>query len=339
MNELEQYKGFWVYIEQSHGKARSVGFELLNPGKELASQQNETLTAVIIGENIKNLAYDAIAYGADGVILVEGPEYRDYNTYTYTKALETLISKYKPSTLLIGATNNGRDLGPRLACRLQTGLTADCTRLGIYEETGDIAWTRPAFGGNLMATIICPERRPQLGTVRPGVFKKAAPNFERAGKIIKEDIHVPESFIKAKIIDYVKLETGLEVKLEEAEIIVSGGRGLGKAENFCYIKELAEALGGSVGASRAAVDAGWIPHNHQVGQTGKTVGPKIYIACGISGAVQHLAGMSSSDIIIAINKDPEAPIFNVADYGIVGDLFEVLPALTAEVKKVKGERN
>ena len=281
MSELEQYKGFWVYIEQSHGKARSVGFELLNPAKDLASKKNEKLTAVIIGDNIENLADEAIAYGADEVILVEGPKYRDYNTYTYTKALETLINKYKPSAMLIGATNNGRDLGPRLACRLQTGLTADCTKLGIFEETGDIAWTRPAFGGNLMATIVCPERRPQLGTVRPGVFKKAALNFERMGRVIKEDIHVPDSIIKAKIIDYIKLSTDLEVKLEEAEIIVSGGRGLGKAENFCYIRALAEALGASVGASRAAVDAGWIPHNHQVGtDRQKRSAPKFTLPAG-----------------------------------------------------------
>ncbi len=336
--KLEEYTGMWVYIEQEHGKARAVGLELLNPARRMAEQLGQTLSAVIIGDGVAHLAKDAFAYGADQVILVEGPEYREYTTDAYVKALEVLVRKYRPASMLIGATNNGRDAGPRLACRLRTGLTADCTGLGIQEETGDIAWTRPAFGGNLMATIVCPDTRPQLGTVRPGVFKKAVPDFGRSGKILREEIHVAAGEIRTRVLERVQLAQGPQVKLEEAEIIVSGGRGLGKAENFSYIAALAEALGGAVGASRAAVDAGWIPHVHQVGQTGKTVGPKIYIACGISGAIQHLAGMSGSDIIIAINKDPEAPIFGVADYGIVGDLFEVLPALTEEVRSLKAAR-
>ena len=331
---FEEYKNLWVFIETEEGKAKSVGFELLTPGRELADKQNEKLVAVVIGQNVEGVAKEAIAYGADEVLLVEGDEYYNYNTDTFAYALEELVKKYKPSTVLIGATNNGRDIGPRVACRLKTGLTADCTNLGIDEESGNMAWTRPAFGGNLMATILCPNSRPQMGTVRPGVFKKSAKDEAKTGEIIREDIHLEADKIKTKLLERIK-EVSESVNLEEAEIIVSGGRGVGSAENFSYIRDLAEVLGGTVGASRAAVDAGWIPHAHQVGQTGKTVAPKIYIACGISGAIQHLAGMSGSDTIIAINKDEDAPIFEVADYGIVGDLFEVIPAFIEEIKKSK----
>lgn len=331
---FEEYKNLWVFIETEEGKAKSVGFELLTPGRELADKQNEKLVAVVIGQNVEGVAKEAIAYGADEVLLVEGEEYYNYNTDTFAYALEELVKKYKPSTVLIGATNNGRDIGPRVACRLKTGLTADCTNLGIDEESGNMAWTRPAFGGNLMATILCPNSRPQMGTVRPGVFKKSDKDEAKTGEIIREDIHLEADKVKTKLLERIK-EVSESVNLEEAEIIVSGGRGVGSAENFSYIRDLAEALGGTVGASRAAVDAGWIPHAHQVGQTGKTVAPKIYIACGISGAIQHLAGMSGSDTIIAINKDEDAPIFEVADYGIVGDLFEVIPAFIEEIKKSK----
>lgn len=331
---FEEYKNLWVFIETEEGKAKSVGFELLTPGRELADKQNEKLVAVVIGQNVEGVAKEAIAYGADEVLLVEGEEYYNYNTDTFAYALEELVKKYKPSTVLIGATNNGRDIGPRVACRLKTGLTADCTNLGIDEESGNMAWTRPAFGGNLMATILCPNSRPQMGTVRPGVFKKSAKDEAKTGEIIREDIHLEADKVRTKLLERIK-EVSESVNLEEAEIIVSGGRGVGSAENFSYIRDLAEVLGGTVGASRAAVDAGWIPHVHQVGQTGKTVAPKIYIACGISGAIQHLAGMSGSDTIIAINKDEDAPIFEVADYGIVGDLFEVIPAFIEEIKKSK----
>lgn len=331
---FEEYKNLWVFIETEEGKAKSVGFELLTPGRELADKQNEKLVAVVIGQNVEGVAKEAIAYGADEVLLVEGEEYYNYNTDTFAYALEELVKKYKPSTVLIGATNNGRDIGPRVACRLKTGLTADCTNLGIDEESGNMAWTRPAFGGNLMATILCPNSRPQMGTVRPGVFKKSAKDEAKTGEIIREDIHLEADKVRTKLLERIK-EVSESVNLEEAEIIVSGGRGVGSAENFSYIRDLAEVLGGTVGASRAAVDAGWIPHAHQVGQTGKTVAPKIYIACGISGAIQHLAGMSGSDTIIAINKDEDAPIFEVADYGIVGDLFEVIPAFIEEIKKSK----
>ena len=250
-------------------------------------------------------------------------------------ALE-LIEKYGPSVMLIGATNNGRDIGPRISCRLGTGLTADCTALDIDDETGNMAWTRPAFGGNLMATIMCPDHRPQLGTVRPGVFKKSEPGEVKDIPVIKEKVEITDAEKRVELLEVINEMAGELVDLENAEIIVSGGRGVGGPEGFAPVRELAEVLGATVGASRAAVDAGWIPHAHQVGQTGKTVGPKIYIACGISGAIQHLAGMSSSDVIIAINKDPDAPIFNVADYGLVGDLKVVLPILTEKIRKYKG---
>lgn len=338
MSILEDYKGLWVYIEAVNGKAKSVGLELLNPGRKLADITKEKLIAVVIGDEVEDVAKTAIAYGADEAILVQSCEYKEYTTDGYVNVLDKLIEKYKPSTLLIGATNNGRDVAPRLACRIKTGLTADCTALDIDKESGNIAWTRPAFGGNLMATILCPNTRPQIGTVRPGVFKKIEPDFSKEIKILRERITTPKEKIRTKLIEYIKDTAGEVVNLEEAEIIVSGGRGLGKAENFSLIRELAEVLGATVGSSRAAVDAGWISHIHQIGQTGKTVQTKIYIACGISGAIQHLAGMSSSDIIIAINKDEDAPIFDVADYGIVGDLFEVLPVLIREIKKIKNNK-
>lgn len=335
MAQLQDYKNLWVFIEIADGKAKSVGLELLNPGKTLAAKKNEKLVAVVIGDSVEKIAQKAIAYGADEAILVEGPEYKNYNTDGYVNVMHQLVNKYKPSTLLIGATNNGRDMGPRLAARIKTGLTADCTGLDIDEESGNMAWTRPAFGGNLMATILCPETRPQIGTVRPGVFKKLEEDAGRTGKIIREEIRTREEDITTKLLEVIKQAAGEGANLEDAEIIVSGGRGLGKPENFSYIRDLAGVLGAAVGSSRAAVDAGWIAHSHQVGQTGKTVQPKIYIACGISGAIQHLAGMSSSDTIIAINKDADAPIFEVADYGVVGDLFEVIPALVAGIKKIK----
>ncbi|MBP2637208.1 MAG: carE 4 [Firmicutes bacterium] len=329
-----EYKDVWVYLENEEGKMRNVALELLGEGRKLADSMGQKLAGVLIGNNIEGLAKEAFAAGADQVYLVEAPELARYNNDGYTATVVDLIKSYKPSVILLGATNNGRDLGPRVACRIGTGLTADCTGLGIDEETGLVAWTRPAFGGNIMATILCPDHRPQMGTVRPSVFKRPVPDYSRSGEIIRVPSKVNPADIRAKIIDIIHVCTA-SCNLEEAEIIVSGGRGLGIPENFCYVEALAEVLGASVGASRAAVDAGWKPPLHQVGQTGKTVGPKIYIACGISGAIQHLAGMSSSDVIIAINKDPEAPIFNVADYGIVGDIVEVLPILTEEFKKIK----
>lgn len=329
-------KDLWVFIEtKTDGSARNVGIELLNPGRRLADKQGGALVAVIIGSNVDGAVKAAAEHDADKIIVIDGPEYLDYTTDAYVIAMYHLVEKYGPTTLMIGATPNGRDFGPRLSCRLKTGLTADCTSLDIDEESGDMAWTRPAFGGNLMATILCSNTRPQIGTVRPGVFKKAAPVVAHA-EIIREDFHVAPEQIRTELIRVIHEAAAEVVDLEGAEIIVSGGRGVGGPEGFkSHIKPLADVLGATVGASRAAVDSGWISHAHQVGQTGKTVAPKLYIACGISGAIQHQAGMSGSDVIVAINKDPEAPIFEIAHYGIVGDLFEVLPLLTAEIKKLR----
>ena len=328
-------KDLWVFVETNEdGTAKKVGIELLTPGKMMAGKQGGALVAVVIGNGVDAAVKDASEHGADKVIVVDAPEYKDYTTDAYTIALCALIEKYGPTSMLIGATNHGRDLGPRVACRLHTGLTADCTALDIDEDTGHVAWTRPAFGGNLMATILCPDHRPQIGTVRPGVFKKGE-SGEAKAEIIKEDLRVAGKDIRTQIIEMLREMDSDEVDLEGAEIIVAGGRGVGGAEGFAPIKALAEELGAAVGASRAAVDAGWIPHAHQVGQTGKTVGPRLYIACGISGAIQHLAGISGADVIVAVNKNPEAPIFDIADYGVVGDLFQVLPVLTAEIKKAR----
>ena len=328
-------KDLWVFVETNEdGTAKNVGIELLTPGKMMAGKQGGALVAVVIGSGADEAVKAASEHGADKVIVVDGPEYKHYSTDAYAIALCTLVEKYGPTSMLIGATNNGRDLGPRVSCRLHTGLTADCTALDIDEKTGNVAWTRPAFGGNLMATIICPNHRPQIGTVRPGVFKKGDVTAANA-EIVKEDIHVADDQIRTQVIELIKEMGGENVDLEGAEIIVSGGRGVGGPEGFDTIKALADTLGATVGASRAAVDAGWIAHAHQVGQTGKTVGPKLYIACGISGAIQHLAGMSGSDVVVAINKDPDAPIFDVADYGVVGNLFEVLPVLIDELKKAR----
>lgn len=329
-------KDLWVFIETDEsGAARNVGIELLNPGRSLADKQGGKLVAVVIGGNVEKAAEEAGRHGADQMIVIEGPEYQNYTTDAYQMAMVHLVEKYGPTTVMIGATAIGRDLAPRIAARIQTGLTADCTSVDIDEETGNIAWTRPAFGGNLMATILCPNHRPQLGTVRPGVFKKPE-ETENTALVIREEFHVAPEQIRTVILDVIREAAGEIVDLESAEVIVSGGRGVGGAEGFAVVKELADALGGVVGASRAAVDSGWIAHSHQVGQTGKTVKPRLYIACGISGAIQHIAGMSGSDIVVAINKDPEANIFSIADYGIVGDLFKVLPALAAEIKKRKG---
>lgn len=330
-------KDLWVYVEAAQGRPKNVGLELLaGPGRRLADMQGGQLCAVVISSQTAETVKAAMAYGADKIYVVEGPEYDIYTTDAYTGAFSELAKKYAPTSILIGATVNGRDLGPRLSCRLRTGLTADCTMLDIDEVSGNVAWTRPAFGGNLMATILCPDHRPQIGTVRPGVFKlKTEPDHNREAEIIHEHIQVAPQRIRTKILQIIKEAADELVDLEGAQIIVAGGRGLGKAENFSYIRELAQVLGATVGASRAAVDAGWISHVHQVGQTGRTVGPKLYIAAGISGAVQHLVGIGGADIIVAINKDAAAPIFNVADYSIAGDLFEVLPALTGEIKRLK----
>ena len=332
---LTDYKNIWVLIETEYGQAKAVGYELLNAARPLAAEKGCELVAVVIGKGIEKAAQDAIAYGADSVIAVEGDEYELYTTDAFTHALVALVEKYKPETLMIGATNNGRDMAPRISCRLNTGLTADCTAIGIDEDTGNIAWTRPTFGGNLMATIMCPDNRPQMGTVRPGVFKKGIYDPTRTGNILHEDIHIAPEKIRTTLKKRVQ-EVVQGINLTEADIIVAGGRGVGSAENFSKLQELADVLGGTLGCSRAVVDAGWLSHVHQVGQSGKTVAPRIYFAIGISGAVQHLVGMTGSETVIAINNDPQAPIFEVADYSIVGDLNEVVPALTAVLREQHG---
>jgi len=331
-------RDLWVFVETNvDGTAKNVGIELLTPGRTLADGQGGRLCAAVIGYRAEAAVQEAAAHGADVVYTVDGPEYEHYTTDAYAAALTRLVEKYGPTSLLIGATANGRDLGPRVSSRLGTGLTADCTGLAIDEETGLVRWTRPAFGGNLMAMILCPDHRPQMGTVRPGVFKKGPAKTPHA-EIVREDIRVAPEAIRTRVVELIRELDAEGVDLESADIIVSGGRGVGGPEGFAPVRALAEALGGAVGASRAAVDSGWIAHAHQVGQTGKTVGPRLYIACGISGAIQHLAGMSGSEIVVAVNKDPEAPIFRAADYGVVGDLFEVLPALTEEVRRLKREK-
>ena len=333
-SDITNYKGVWVFIEQAGEEIKKVSFELLGQARILADALGEEVAGIIIGDNVEYLSKDVFFSGADKVYLVEGPEYKHYSTDGFTIAFTDLVNTYKPNVILMGATTYGRDLGPRLACRIGTGLTADCTDLSIDAETNLVAWTRPAFGGNIMATILCPQHRPQMGTVRPSVFKRPERDFSRTGQIIRVASKVKATDIRSKFLEYIQVCTA-SCNLEEAEIIVSGGRGMCTVENFKLIEDLAAALGGAVGASRAAVDAGFKPSMHQVGQTGKTVGPKIYIACGISGAIQHLAGMSSSDIIIAINKDADAPIFKMSNYGIVGDVLEIIPALLAEIEKMK----
>jgi electron transfer flavoprotein alpha subunit len=318
-------------IEVVDGEVAPVVYELLGEGKKLADKLGAELSAILLGEAIEKEAHELISHGADTVYLVENSVLKDFNDDPYTQVLAELIVEYKPEIVLCGATSVGRSFIPKVATRLKTGLTADCTGLEIEEERRLLLQTRPAFGGNIMATIICPENRPQMATVRHKVMDKAKRDETRKGKIIRKNFD-GKLTSRTKILKQVdeKEET---VNLAEADIIVSGGRGLGEAKNFNLIREFAKELGAAVGASRATVDADWIPYSHQVGQTGKTVKPKIYIACGISGAIQHLIGMQSSDIIIAINKDPDAPIFKVATYGIVGDLFEVIPEFISRMQK------
>ena len=331
---MSEYKNVLVYVEVFDGKAKNVGLEILRPGRKIAEATSGKVIAVLIGNDTEDAVKAAVSYGADEIITVGGSDYDDYSVEGYTYALAQIVEKYKPSVFLLGATSNGRELAPRLAARLNTGASADCTNIEVG-DSGAILWTRPVYAGRMLSVVECTEARPQIGTVRPGIFKRGEPDLARTAEIIKEDIALPADTVRTSIIERITEAAEGAVKLEDAEIIVSGGRGLGKPENFSLVKDLADVLGGVVGASRAAVDAGWIPHVHQVGQTGKTVGPKLYIACGISGAIQHLAGMSGSDTIIAINRDPDAPIFEIADYGVVGDLKVVLPAFTAEVKKLK----
>jgi len=324
------HRGVWVFAEQRNGKIKGVAYELLSKGRELADTLNAELSAVCFGHNVAE-ASELTGYGADKVYLVDTPIIKGFEEDLYTAKFVELICQYRPEIVLAGATPMGRSFMPRVAARLRTGLTADCTGLEIDLGRRLLLQTRPTFGGNIMATIICSSKRPQMATVRPRVFKKNTPDKERKGQIIKLDFERGGITSKIKLLDFIEDLTE-RVKLEDTDIIVSGGRGLGKAENFHLLEELANVMGAALGSSRPPVDEGWIPYSHQVGQTGKTVCPKLYIACGISGAVQHLAGMQTSEIIIAINDNPNAPIFEVATYGIVGDLFKVVPMLIARLK-------
>ena len=331
--DVSLYRGVWVFAEQRDGNLLNVAIELVGEGRKIADALEVPLTAVLLGNNIDGLAEKLVKYGADEVLYANHELLNVYTTDGYTKVIYDLIKERKPEIMLIGATNIGRDLGPRISARVHTGLTADCTKLDVDLENRRLMQTRPAFGGNLMATIICPDHRPQMSTVRPGVMEKAKYDENRKGNIVKFTPDLKDEDIRAKVKEVVKGGKA-EVQLEESKIIVSGGRGLGNPEGFKLIEDLAKKLGGVVGASRATVDAGWIEHSHQVGQTGKTVRPSLYVACGISGAIQHLAGMQESKVIVAINKDADAPIFKVADYGIVGDVYEVLPELIEALDNV-----
>lgn len=324
--DISAYHGVWVFAEQRGGKLMPVVIELLGEGRKLAQQIGTELCAVLLGENVADLARECIGYGADKVYVADAPELKDYTTDAYTKVIYEAIQQYKPEIVLCGATHIGRDLGPCLSVKCETGLTADCTKLEIDPVDHKIMQTRPAFGGNLMATIVCPEHRPQMSTVRPGVMEKAAFDPARTGEIVTLQPAFADGDLRVKVLEIVKnLENA--VSLTDAKVIVAGGMGLGSKEGFDLLAKLADRLGGVVAASRACVDAGWAPHSWQVGQTGTTVKPAIYIACGISGAIQHVAGMKDSGYIVAINKNPSAAIFELADYGIVGDLYDVIPAI------------
>ncbi len=332
--DLTQYKNVWVYAEQRQGVITPVVKELLGEGRKLADEIGTQLCAILLGKDVAGLTGELIRCGADKVYVAEHPLLENFTTDGHTKVIADAIEEYKPEILLYGATHIGRDLAPRVAARVNTGLTADCTKLEIDPEDKKIMQTRPAFGGNLMATIVCPSHRPQMSTVRPGVMQKLEPDDSRTGEVISVNVKLEDSDVRTRILEIVKSVREV-VSLTDADVIVAGGRGLGSADGFGVIQKLADAMGGVVGASRAAVDAGWIDHSHQVGQTGTTVKPKIYVACGISGAIQHLAGMQSSDTIIAINKNPSAPIFEVADYGLTGDLFEIVPMITEAYENEK----
>ena len=330
---IADYKGVWVFAEQREGELQKVSLELLGEGRRIADELGVKLTALLLGNNIEALATTLAQHGADEVLVADDKNLEHYTTDGYTKVICDLANERKPGILFVGATFIGRDLGPRIAARLSTGLTADCTSIEVEVENGALLATRPAFGGNLMATIACPDHRPQMATVRPGVFAKISTDGTNCN-IEKVDVQLADSDVRTKVLEIIKSKKDI-VDIAEADFIVAGGRGVGSKENFALLKELADALGGTVGGSRAAVENGWIDGAYQVGQTGKTVRPQIYIACGISGAIQHVAGMQESDLIIAVNKDDSAPIMKIADYAIVGDVAKVVPELIAQVKEVK----
>lgn len=342
--EMKNYKGVFVFAQQVDNKLSGISFELIGEGKRLAEKLDEQVTAVLIGSDVKGLVDELAEYGADRVIVVDDPELKEYRTEPYAHALASVINEYKPEIVLVGATAIGRDLGPTVSARVATGLTADCTLLEIgdfplvalpnqEQKHNQLLMTRPAFGGNTIATIACPDNRPQMATVRPGVMQKIDPIAGAKAEVIEYNPGFTPNNKYVEILDVVK-ELSDTVDIMDAKILVSGGRGVGSAENFKILQDLADVIGGTVSCSRAVVDNGWLPKELQVGQTGKTVRPNVYFAIGISGAIQHTAGMEESDIIVAINKDETAPIFDVADYGIVGDLNKIVPKLTEELKKV-----
>ena len=346
---LEEYKGVFVFAQQVDNVLDGVAFELLGKGKDLAKDLNTEVTAVLIGSGVKGLADQLAEYGADRVIVVDDPELKEYRTEPYAHALASVINEYKPEIMLVGATAIGRDLGPTVSARVKTGLTADCTSLEIgdfplvaapgkesEQKHNKLLMTRPAFGGNTIATIACPDNRPQMATVRPGVMQKIAPIAGAKANVVEFNPGFTPNNRYVEILNVVKAVKST-ANIMEAKILVSGGRGVGSKENFKLLEDLAEVLGGTVSCSRAVVENGWLPVDLQVGQTGKTVRPQIYFAIGISGAIQHVAGMEDSDLIIAINKDEDAPIFDVADYGLVGDLNKIVPALTAALKTELGK--
>ncbi len=346
---LEEYKGVYVFAQQVDNIVNSIAFELIGKGKDLAADLGTEVTAVLVGSGVKGLADELAEYGADRVIVVDDPELKEYRTEPYAHALASVIEKYKPEIFLVGATAIGRDLGPRVSARIHTGLTADCTQLDIgdfplnpipgkEQKHNQLLMTRPAFGGNTIATIACPDFRPQMATVRPGVMQKKERQAGAKANIEEFNPGFTPNQNYVEILEVVKAVSET-VDIMDAKILVSGGRGMGSAENFKILEDLAEVIGGTVSCSRAVVDAGWKPKDLQVGQTGKTVRPNVYFAIGISGAIQHLAGMEESDIIIAINKDETAPIFDVADYGLVGDLNKIVPALTEKLRAEMANKN
>jgi len=330
---IAEYSGVWVFIEVKDGKIVPVSLELLGAGKRLTEKRGVELSGILVGYGVKPLANTAFEYGADAVYVYDDPIFRLYRTETYMRAIIECTNTHKPEIILYGATSTGKDLASAAATDLATGLTADTTILDIDADTGLLQASRPAFGGNIMATILCKKHRPQMATVRPKIMKAIDPIPGRKGRIIEEKISIREEDVRTKVLEIVKSATK-QVRIDEADVIVAGGKGLGDAKGFGLIHEFAETIGATVGASRDAVEAGWIEHHHQVGQTGVTVTPKIYFAIGISGAIQHLVGMQNSGLIIAINKDPNAPIFNSCHYGIVGDAFEIVPLLIEQFKRV-----
>ena len=332
--DIKQFKNVWIFAEQRQGVLTPVVSELLGEGRKLANELGVELCAFLAGSKVDSLSQVLISHGADKVYYADNDLLEKYTTDGYTKVIEQAVEQYKPEIILIGATHIGRDLAPRVASRLNTGLTADCTKLEIDPDDKKLKQTRPAFGGNLMATIICPDTRPQMSTVRPGVMDKAVEDPSHKGEVVKLQFELSASDIRTEVLDIIKIRREM-IPLTDADVIVSGGLGIKNADGFKMLKELADLLGGTIGASRATVDAGWIDRSRQVGQTGTTVKPKIYIACGISGAIQHLAGMQESDIIVAVNTNENAPIFEVADYGIVGDVYEVVPQLIDLLKDGK----